>query len=64
MANTISYPQACLLVGVSEDTLRRWVRRGLFPAPIRIGPRTVRFRRGDVKDFIARTLQGQDTTSA
>ena len=26
------------LVGVSDSTLRRWVKAGLLPAPIRLGP--------------------------
>jgi len=42
-------PQVAQRLGVHRVTLQRWIRAGLFPAPVRIGPRTVRFREADIE---------------
>ena len=40
--------------GVTVRTLERWAREGIGPKPIRLGPRTIRYRRRDVEAW-ART---------
>lgn len=38
---------------VSVSTIRRWVQLDpTFPQPIKIGPRLIRFRQSDVKEWI------------
>jgi excisionase family DNA binding protein len=36
-----SVKEVCTRLGVSDETLRRWVRSSLFPPPIRIGRRVL-----------------------
>jgi prophage regulatory protein len=36
------------LVPVNAQTLWKWVRKGRFPAPIKLGPGTTAWRRADV----------------
>lgn len=40
------------LVGVSRSTWLDWVRRGIAPAPVRLGPRAVAWRSDSIEDFI------------
>lgn len=40
------------LIGCSRTTLHRRVRAGTFPAPIRTGPNSVRYRGDEVQDWI------------
>jgi prophage regulatory protein len=42
----------CALLRVSEATLYRMVKRGDFPAPLRLGLRTVRWRESDVMRYL------------
>lgn len=39
-------------IGVSRTTLYDWTRRGLFPPPIKLGPRAVAWRESDVQAWI------------
>ncbi len=41
--------QAC---GFSKSTMYHLIERGLFPEPVRIGPRSVRWRKSDVVDWL------------
>jgi prophage regulatory protein len=41
------------LVGVSPTTLWRWRRAGAFPAPRRLGPRSVAWIDADVRRWMA-----------
>ena len=41
------------LLGVSKVTLWRWRRAGNFPAPIRLGPNVIAWRRADVDEWLA-----------
>ena len=45
-------PALIRLIGVSRSTLWRWCRTGLFPAPIRLGPNSVGWRRTDVEAWL------------
>lgn len=42
----------CRLLSVSEWTLRRWVRLGKVPRPVRIGCRSVRWNRREILDLV------------
>ena len=39
--------------GVSYTTVWRWVRSGRFPAPVKIGPRAVRWRESEIEAWLA-----------
>lgn len=41
------------MIGVSRGTLWRMVKAGLFPPPIRVGLRAVRWRLSEVLEWIA-----------
>ena len=40
------------LSGLSCSTLYRLMRSGLFPEPIKVGPRVVRWRQADLDDWL------------
>ena len=41
------------MTGLSTSTLYSYIRRGAFPKPVRIGPKTVRWHYSVVKGWIA-----------
>lgn len=45
--------QVADLLGISLVTLWRWDQEGRLPA-LRLGPQTVRYRREDIDEFIAK----------
>jgi predicted DNA-binding transcriptional regulator AlpA len=40
-------------VGVNERTIARWSNAGRFPSPLRLGPRILRWRAGDIQAALA-----------
>ncbi|MCV7317831.1 helix-turn-helix domain-containing protein [Mycolicibacterium confluentis] len=50
----LSTAQAAKLVGVSQDSIRRYARDGLIPAH-RVGKRLLRFRRDDLIRLISKS---------
>ncbi|CAN7470506.1 helix-turn-helix transcriptional regulator [Paraburkholderia hospita] len=40
-------------VGVKKSSIYNWVRDGKFPAPVRLGPRSVGWRQEDVEKWLA-----------
>lgn len=49
------------VTGLSATTIRRKVREGTFPRPVSVGLRGVRWRWGDVRDWLAsRETAGAD----
>lgn len=50
----LTYEEVCTVTQLSQATLRRYVRSGRFPAPIKPNPtgRAVRFRIQDVRDWL------------
>jgi excisionase family DNA binding protein len=53
----IGYEEAQALTGVSESTLRWWVHMGRIPH-LRLGPRTVRFERPVLLEWMAQRRKG------
>ena len=45
-------PDVIHMCGLSRTTLYRRMSEGLFPAPVRIGPRSVAWRESDVREWI------------
>lgn len=40
------------LGGISRSTLIRWVQSGRIKPPVRLGPRTLRFRADSIEKFV------------
>lgn len=49
---------ACQMLGISRPTIYRWLKDAemAFPAAIKIGPNSTRFRLSDVESFIRRKM--------
>jgi predicted DNA-binding transcriptional regulator AlpA len=47
-----SRADAAEFLGVAVSTLERWDREGFGPRPVKIGPRRVGYRTGDLVAFI------------
>lgn len=39
-------------VSVARSTLRRWIEFGVFPAPYKLGPKLIGFKRGEIDDWM------------
>ncbi len=52
-ANTLylSVDQVAHRFGVSKDSIWRWKRRGDFPAPVKLGGTTTRWRLSDIEEW-------------
>ena len=48
-----TYAEVCRELRVSESTLRRWIETAGFPTPVKIGPRAVRFRAADIREWLS-----------
>ncbi|GAB3630266.1 transcriptional regulator [Pandoraea terrae] len=46
-------PQVEALVGISRSSIYQRIQEGTFPAPVRLGPRAVGWRVGDIDAFLA-----------
>ena len=49
MERLIPTAEVCESEGCSPVTLWRWVKAGTFPAPIKTGPNSVRFRQSEIE---------------
>lgn len=45
-------PEVLELVGISRATLHRWVKTGIFPQPLDLGPRSMGWPSTDYDDWI------------
>jgi prophage regulatory protein len=41
------------LTGIDEKSIRRWSKRGLFPAPLRCGRRMIRWQLSKITEWVA-----------
>ena len=48
------------MTGLSRSTIYRHKKEGMFPEPVRIGPRAVRWRHSDIIAHIESKPQGSD----
>ncbi len=49
----LTVPEVCVLARISRPTLARWIRSGLSPAPVKLGPRSLRFSRAAIEQWLA-----------
>lgn len=45
----IRLADVCQLLGVSRSTVYKWMNEGVFPAPVRVSERAVRWRSEDIE---------------
>ncbi len=59
-ANTLylSVDQVAQRFGVSKDSIWRWKRKGDFPAPVKLGGTTTRWRLADIEAWESRLTCG------
>ena len=50
--------QVAGLLGVHRCTLWRWIQRGDFPEPLRIGRNATAFRQSDISDWLETRQSG------
>ncbi|MGD9671560.1 MAG: helix-turn-helix transcriptional regulator [Hyphomicrobiaceae bacterium] len=48
----LSIGEVTTIVGASRSTIYAWLKQGLFPPPIRIGPRRVAWRTSEIQAWI------------
>jgi prophage regulatory protein len=48
------------LVGLGKSAIYDWIGRGLFPRPVQLGPRTVRWPEAEVLAWIAARIAERD----
>ena len=49
----LRYPEVATLLNISQESLYRWQRVGLFPKPTKYGPRCVGWPREVVEQWLA-----------
>lgn len=49
MERLFTSAEVCASEGCSPVTLWRWVKAGIYPAPIKTGPNSVRFRESEIE---------------
>ncbi len=53
-ADLISFEDLQRVIGSpARCTVYRWIKEGIFPAPLNIGPRRVAWRRSDIEGWLA-----------
>ncbi len=53
----------CEYLSISDSTLFRLRRDGMFPEPLLLGARTIRWKRKDIDDYLTRITPEQPTPS-
>lgn len=51
--------EVAAILGIAEVTIRKWVGRGDFPPPLRIGRRCIRWTRQQIEEYIAAAAAAQ-----
>lgn len=46
-------PEVLALVGAARPTLYQWIKRGLFPRPLKLSEQMVAWREADVRDWLS-----------
>lgn len=52
----LSVNQVATRFGVSKDSIWRWRRDGDFPAPVKLGGHTTRWRMSDIEEWESRCV--------
>lgn len=54
----LSVEQVAKRFSVSKDTIWRWKRNGEFPAPVKLGGTTTRWRLSDIEEYESQLICG------
>lgn len=54
----LSVDQVATRFNVSKDTIWRWKRNGEFPAPVKLGGTTTRWRLADIEEYESQLVCG------
>ena len=54
----LSVEQVAKRFSVSKDTIWRWKRNGEFPAPVKLGGTTTRWRLADIEEYESQLVCG------
>ncbi|MBQ0750533.1 MAG: AlpA family phage regulatory protein [Roseovarius sp.] len=54
----MSVEQVAKRFSVSKDTIWRWKRNGEFPAPVKLGGTTTRWRLSDIEEYESQLICG------
>lgn len=46
-------PSVLTMIGCSKPTLYSWVRKGVFPAPLKIGPKATGWLLSEIEAWVA-----------
>ncbi|PKY11545.1 hypothetical protein B1757_03835 [Acidithiobacillus marinus] len=46
-------PEVQFRVKASRSTIYAWVKQGIFPKPVKIGPRAVGWRKSDIDEWLS-----------
>ncbi|WP_339742617.1 helix-turn-helix domain-containing protein [uncultured Rubinisphaera sp.] len=58
--NLVTPDEVAKALCVTTETLRAWVKAGVFPAPISLGPRAKRWNESDVENYLnARRIEAK-----
>jgi prophage regulatory protein len=52
------------LVGLGKSAIYDWISRGLFPRPVSLGPRSVRWPEAEVLAWIAERIAEREARAA
>lgn len=58
-ARLMKMGEVCSFVGVGETTVKKMVKAGKLPAPVRLSSKCVRWRVGDLADWSSAGAGGQ-----
>jgi excisionase family DNA binding protein len=59
----INVSEVAELLGVNSRTIWRLCQRGELPAPIRLGPRILRWRLADLREHLDRKAEGKNVAA-
>jgi len=59
MIQTMTSDEVAARAKVTVRTLRNWAKAGIGPAPVKLGPRVVRYRKDEVDAWLAGADEGR-----
>ena len=52
-ARIVRLPEVMRMTGLGKSTIHRWYREGRFPQPLKLGPKSIGWRREEVLEWLA-----------
>ena len=52
MGKLLKFAEVTALTGIGRSQLYRRISEGDFPQPVRVGPKSIRFREDDVQEWV------------